>query len=176
MRKYKKYVTNYVWDRFVSLQNDPSNFKDFVSYFAALASWVKCNRKFIQRDWLYSHGIYTLLNIDAKRYVSDCPDVLLSNEPKRMFQCRSKRMSELLSRISHTMWDLVKKPTGKICPICKDGGLNYVVADIIETKGKKIILQCEICTWEENLDGTRYSDGPADIYPASKDDLSGNSV
>jgi hypothetical protein len=172
MGKYRKYVTDYTWNSFQSLQDDQHNFNSFVDYFSALVSWLKQHSRYIDDDWLRDYKLDVMMNLNVSKYISICPEVLLANEPNRIFQYRAKTMGELLSRISHVLWDLVKMPSGKNCPRCKDGGLDYVVAEVLSSNKKKIILQCDNCTWEENLDGTKYSDGPANIYPANKDDLS----
>ena len=109
--------------------------------------------------------------IDAYKYVSDNPELLLTNEYERPFRYKPKTMEALLMRISSILWDLVDFPSGKDCPRCKEGGLSYVIAEPAESENRKIALDCDNCGYLENLDGTEWSDGYATIYPVNKNDL-----
>ena len=171
MKKYRKYVTDRMWEDFSNLKYYPRTFESFVSYFNSLVSWIKRNRNYIDEALLRNKQIHTLLNIEAEKYVSDSPDILLSNESKRLFSDKVQMMDSLLMIIGNTLWELVKFPSGKNCPTCKDGGLDYVVAEVLKTKRKKIFLRCHICTYEKTADGTEYNDGPVNIYPANEQDL-----
>lgn len=171
MKKYRKYVTERLWEDYKCLQNNPHNFDSFVNYFNSLVLWIQRHRDEIHDDWLSRNQLNTLLNIKAEDYVSDNPYLDLTNEPKRIFKHKPKTMDGLLMGISDILWELVKLPSGKNCPNCKDGGLNYVIAEKLETKEKKIILQCDICIRQEYLDGSKCLEVDANIYPANKNDL-----
>ena len=90
------------------------------------------------------------------RLFSDCPETLDS----------------LLMGIGNTLWDLVQYYSEKDCHICLDRGFNYLFIEVRETKQNKVILECNLCSYTENLDGSQYTDGLAITYPVNDDILS----
>lgn len=75
-----------------------------------------------------------------------------------------------LMRIGNTLWDLVRKRTGKNCPRCMADELNYVLAKT--EKEEKIVLECDTCGWTEYLNGERWIEGKAKIYPVNNMEMS----
>lgn len=76
--------------------------------------------------------------------------------------------------IRDTLRDLVTVQSGKYCPICFDGGLRYVMLENEHTNGKELILECDICTWTEHLDGREWIEGVAKIYPVNSEEINYN--
>lgn len=170
MEYYKRYLDKYLWDDFKNLQKNPYIFGDYVSYYRVLTTWVK---KHLDKfgDIITNDRLDTILDIDVEKYIAKSPEILLSKEPTRMFSEKPKTMNLLIMRISNTLWDLVKRPSGKDCPRCIHGGLNFVISEVINTKRRVLTLECFSCGWLENLDGTRWRDGLVNIYPANETDL-----
>ena len=68
-------------------------------------------------------------------------------------------------RGGNTLWDLVRKRTGKNCPCCITDELNYVL--VKTDKEVRIVLECDTCGWTEYLDGEKWEEGNAKVYPIS---------
>jgi len=167
-------LKNDLWQDFISLKNQPEIFQDYKNYFNILVGWVKKHKKHfesIHPKLLVSNRLDTVLEVDIEKYLSKNPEILLDMETKRMFSRHPETINSLLMGIGNTLWDLVRCHAEKDCPSCIDAGLNYVLAEIRDTKQRKIILECDTCGYAENLDGSRYADGYADGYPVNDDDL-----
>ena len=80
-------------------------------------------------------------------------------------------MDSLLMMISNTLWDMVRHYSGKDCPRCKDGDLAYIILEIEKNKEKKLALECWLCGYVGNVDGTEWDDGPATAYLVNQDGL-----
>ena len=163
-----------LWSDFTDLLKKSEIFTDYKSYFKTLVEWVKKYKNYIYHidpALLANNRLVTILDIDIEKYLSKSPEISLAMETKRIFSERPETLNELLMGISNTLWDLVRFDTGEDCPWCMDASVNYVLAEVSESKQKKIILQCNTCTYEANLDKSEYVDGLAKIYPANEEDL-----
>jgi len=167
-------LENDLWQDFISLKNQPDIFKNYENYFNTLVTWVKKHKSHIEsinHELLVSNRLDTVLDVDIEKYLSKNPEILLDMEIKRVFTRRPKTIDSLLMRIGDTLWELVRCHSGKDCPSCIDAELNYILAEIRDTKQRKIVSECDTCGYAENLDGSKYADEYADGYPVNDDDL-----
>ncbi|MDR0490697.1 MAG: hypothetical protein LBH28_05575 [Oscillospiraceae bacterium] len=171
MEKAKRQLDNKLWKDFQNLQSSPHIFDSFISYFNGLASWVNKHLDVLGDALVTKNRLDSILNIDAEKYVARNPELLLDKEPIRMFGRKPPTLDSFARSISSTLWDLVKLRSGKDCPKCVDDELNYVIAEILVTKEKRIILECDTCGWTENLDQTICTDEQAVMHPANECDL-----
>jgi len=176
MEKQQKSLESFTWEKFKSLQNNPDIFKNYYNYFFALSNWIKQNPDVVDYDMLSIYRLNKLLNIDVKLYLTEQPEISLISEPKRMFSRKPETVESLVMRIGDTLWDLVKRRSGKDCPNCKDDELNYVIAESIATEEKEIILECDSCGWTEKKDGSKWVGGLANIFPINKEEAKLESI
>ncbi|MCG7375746.1 hypothetical protein MH215_01975 [Paenibacillus sp. ACRSA] len=167
MQDFEQTLDAFIWEDFKSLMNNPLLFNNYIDYFLILAEWIKKNRPGLEYS-VYWNRLSPILEIDIYDYISKEPEILLGQESKRMFNSKPDTVDSFVMRLSDTLWDLVKLRSGKDCPRCKDDELNYVVAEILETAEKKLILECDTCGCTLNSNGTEWSDGVATIHPANK--------
>ena len=170
MEYYKIQLNRKMWNAFLRLENNPTIFNSYYDYFMTLSNWVKDNAQRIGDEIIEKNSLSTLINIDSedlKKYIIDNPEISFKHEPERMFGDREKpkHTDTLIMWISNTLWDLVRQYSGIDCPQCMDGDLQYLIAEVIATKERKLILECEYCYWTQNSDGTEYTDGIAKFYP-----------
>lgn len=69
MKKYRKYLTDRLWNDFQSLQSAPHIFDSFVDYYNALATWVKEHIDIIDEKLICQYGLKPLLGIDPAKYI-----------------------------------------------------------------------------------------------------------
>jgi len=174
MEYFKLPLKKKMWRDFSDLQRQASTFENYHNYANALFGWVKKYEGEINNqheNLLFNNRLDTILKIHIGDYVSESPEILLDREAERIFSERPKHINTLLMIIGNTLWELVRTYTGKDCPSCIDAGLDYVRIVIRETKDQKIALECGTCGYTENIDGSKYTDGVADVYPVNDDDL-----
>lgn len=150
--------------------SNESIFNSHVDYFLYLANWIKGHREELEISAYWSR-LSNLLDIDIERYVSMKPEISLGQESQRMFGVKPDTLDSFVLKLNNTLWDIVVFRSGKDCPRCQDDELNYVLAEIPNTQKRKVILECFTCGLALELDGRRWSDGVAIIYPVNKDIL-----
>ncbi|KEQ24916.1 hypothetical protein [Paenibacillus tyrfis] len=167
MHDNEKTLDDFIWEDFKSLMNNPLLFNSYIDYFLILVDWIKKHKSDLKYS-VYWNRLGPILDVDINDYISKEPEILLNQEPKRMFSLKPDTVDSFVMRLCDTLWDLVKLRSGKDCPRCKDDELNYVVAEVLKTTEKKLILECDTCGRALNIDGTEWSDGVAVIYPANE--------
>lgn len=167
MQEFEKTLDDFIWEDFKSLINNPLLFNSYVEYFLVLVNWIKKHKDDLKYS-VYWNRLGSLLDVDINDYISKEPEILLNQESKRMFSVKPDTIDSFVMRLGNTLWDLVKFRSGKDCPRCEDDELNYVVAEVVKTAEKKIILECDTCGRALNIDGTEWSDGVAIIHPANE--------
>ncbi|WP_410770421.1 hypothetical protein [Fontibacillus sp. BL9] len=167
MQDFEKTLEAFIWEDFKSLMSNPLLFNSYVDYFLILVDWIKKNKAGLEYS-VYWNRLSPILDVDIYDYISKEPEILLDQESKRMFNLKPDTVDSFVMRLSDTLWDLVKLRSGKDCPRCKDDELNYVVAEVLKTAEKKLILECDTCGRTLNSDGTEWSDGVAIIHPANE--------
>ncbi|WP_217496382.1 hypothetical protein [Paenibacillus algicola] len=160
-------MDDYIWEDFKSLMSNPLLFNSYSDYFSILVEWIKKYKDDLENS-AYWNRVGTVIDVDIKEYISTRPEILLNQESKRMFSLKPDTVDSFVMRLGNTLWDLVKFRSGKDCPRCKDDELNYVVAEVLKTAEKKLILECDTCGRALNIDGTEWSNGVALIHPANE--------
>jgi len=160
-----------LWQDFIILKNQSETFKDYKNYFKSLVNWVKSHKSHIEcihNRLLVINQLDTILEIKIEDYLTEGSGISLEMEAKRMFGRHPETLNSLLMRIGNTLWDLVRYNADKECPNCMDRELEYMLVEIIKTKKRKIILDCDLCGYSENLNGSKYTDGLATIHPVNE--------
>ena len=153
-----------IWERFLMIKNKKNVFLDYEHYLFELFNWIKNNASLFSKKLLEEYRIDTILELDNILYYLGCDaEIDLDKEIERVFKNMPETEELFLMRIGNTLWDLVRKRTGKDCPCCMADELNYVLAKT--EKEKKIVLECDTCGWTEYLNGKRWEEGKAKIYP-----------
>lgn len=156
-----------IWKSFVS----KNIFLDFEHYLSELIKWIKDNSFQFNKELLEKYRIDTLLELDnILSYLGCDAEICLDKEIERVFNNKPETEELFLMRIGNTLWDLVRKRTGKDCPCCAADELNYVLAKTEE--GNKIVLECDTCGWTEYLNGMRWGEEKAKIYPIKSREMS----
>ncbi|QCT01670.1 hypothetical protein E6C60_0951 [Paenibacillus algicola] len=167
MQYFETTLDDYIWEDFKSLMSNPLLFNSYSDYFSILVEWIKKYKDDLENS-AYWNRVGTVIDVDIKEYISTRPEILLNQESKRMFSLKPDTVDSFVMRLGNTLWDLVKFRSGKDCPRCKDDELNYVVAEVLKTAEKKLILECDTCGRALNIDGTEWSNGVALIHPANE--------
>ena len=142
----------------------------FEHYLSELFKWIKDNSLQFNKEFLEKYRIDTILELDnILDYLGYDAELYLDKEIERVFKNKPETEELFLMRIGNTLWDLVRKRTGKDCPYCMADELNYVLAR--SEKGQKIVLECDTCGWTEYLNGKRWEEGKAKIYPIRNDEI-----
>jgi DNA-directed RNA polymerase subunit M/transcription elongation factor TFIIS len=173
MEELEELLEKSVLEGFLELFDEPSNLKDFETYYSTLTRWAKDNIEVFSATMLNNTRLDVLLDVDPKEYIVDYPEISLSMEKDRMQFSKPDEVtaSILAMSIADTLWELVTLRSGKDCPVCIYSELRYFIAQIRETKTRKLALECETCGWTEKLDGTEWDEGLIDEFPANKEDL-----
>lgn len=159
-----------VWKDFLTLKNEKDIFLDGEHYLSILFKWMKDNSYRFNRELLEKYRIDTILELNnIVDYLGCDADMYLDREIERVFKNMPKTEELFLMRIGDTLWDLVRKRSGKDCPRCSSDELNYVLAKT--EKECKIVLKCDICGWTEHLDGTRWREGTTRLYPIGNEEM-----
>lgn len=139
-------------------------------YFFVLYKWIKDNSSKFSKELLKKYRIDVILELDnIEDYLGCDAEICLDKEVERVFKNMPKTEELFLMKIGNTLWDLLRKGAGKDCPRCMSDELNYVLAET-ETK-KKIVLECNTCGWIEHLNGKRWEEGNAKVYPISNKEI-----
>lgn len=170
MGKTSKLLNCRVWESFLEIRNKEDIFLDYDHYLFRLVEWMKINSDKFEKELMEQYRIDTLLELDnVLKYVGNNAEICLDKESKRVFENMPKTEEMFLMRIGNTLWDLVRKRSGKDCPRCMADELNYVLAKT--EKEKKIVLECDTCGWTEYLNGEKWDGGKAKIYPVDDKDM-----
>ncbi len=159
-----------IWESFLELKTKKDMFLDHEHYLSGLYKWISDNSMQFDKELIEKYRIDVLLELDdIVDYLGCDAEIYLDKEVERMFGDIPKTEELFLMRIGNTLWDLLKKRTGKDCPRCLYDELNYVLA---ETKSeKKIALECDNCGWIECLNGKKRREGNTKIYPISNKEI-----
>lgn len=160
-----------IWESFLMIKNKKNIFLNYDHYLSELFKWIKDNSFKFNKKLLEKYRIDTLLELDnILNYLGCDAEIYLDKEIERVFKSMPETEELFLMRIGNTLWDLVRKRTGKDCPCCMADELNYVLAKT--EKAEKIVLECDTCGWTEYLDGTKWEEGKAKIYPTNNREIS----
>lgn len=160
-----------IWENFLMIKDKKDIFLDFQHYLLELFNWIKDNSSQFKKELLEKYRIDTILELDnVLNYIGCDAEIYLDKEIERIFKNMPETEELFLMRIGNTLWDLVRKRTSKDCPCCMADELNYVLAKTKE--GSNIVLECNTCGWTEYLNGKRWEEGKAKIYPISNIEIS----
>lgn len=164
MEKTSKLLDYRIWESFLEMKHKKDIFLDFDHYLFELFEWTKNNSNKFEKELMEQYRIDTLLELnDVLKYIGDNAEICLGKESERIFENMPKTEELFLMRIGNTLWDLVRKRSGNDCPCCMADELNYVLAKT--ERGNKIVLECDTCGWTEYLNGEKWKEGKAKIYP-----------
>jgi len=174
--KPKIWLTPRLWKSFKALEGE-ANLENHVSYYQALASWVKeiYNKGLVNDDILKENRLNILIELDPEKYVLpnvDSSGFYMYMEPNLMFsQEKPTHLETLALNIGNTLWELATKHTGVDCPDCVyNAGLRYVMINQESSQDKELALHCSLCERLLALDGKILADGLT-IIPANRDDI-----
>lgn len=170
MERTSNLLNPVIWESFLTIKNKKDVFLNFEHYLSELFKWMKDNSLQFNKEFLEKYRIDTILELDnILDYLGCDAELYLDKEIERVFNNKPETEELFLMRIGNTLWDLVRKRTGKDCPCCMADELNYVLAR--SEKGQKIVLECDTCGWTEYLNGKRWEEGKAKIYPIRNDEI-----
>ena len=160
-----------IWESFLKIKNEKNILLDSEHYLFELFNWMKDNSSQFNKELLMKYRIDTILELDnILNYLGCDAEICLDKEGERVFKNMPETEELFLMRIGNTLWDLVRKRTGKDCPRCAVDELNYVIAKTKQEK--KVVLECDTCGWTEYLNGKIWGEGRAKIYPISNIEVS----
>lgn len=166
MKKKSNSLNPAIWESFLNIKSKQDIFLDFKHYLSALFEWMKDNSFLFDKMLLKRYRIDSILELNnILDYLGCDAELYLDKEYDRMFKHMPETEELFLMRVGNTLWDLVRKRTGKNCPCCITDELNYVLAKT--DKEVRIVLECDTCGWTEYLDGEKWEEGNAKVYPIS---------
>lgn len=166
MKKKSNSLNPAIWESFLNIKNKQDIFLDFKHYLSALFEWMKDNSFLFDKMLLKRYRIDSILELNnILDYLGCDAELYLDKEYDRMFKHMPETEELFLMRVGNTLWDLVRKRTGKNCPCCITDELNYVL--VKTDKEVRIVLECDTCGWTEYLDGEKWEEGNAKVYPIS---------
>lgn len=167
----KKKLNQKLWEDFISMLKKPYTLNNYYNYYYSMVSWIKVNIKYFDKIELKQNRLDVLIELKPEKYIIDSPEITLSKELNRIEKNKPKTNNIFAMIIGDTLWELVTIKSGIDCPKCKHDELKYEIVEILETKNKKMILECDSCAWIQNIDNSIFDEEIERVIPASKEDL-----
>lgn len=133
-----------LWDSFLEMVSDKNNLSDYKTYYSAIVQWTKEHMNFFTPEMIESNDFDFLLGLDTNEYVTENPDIKLTDEYERLKKLHPDKRSESAMVINDILMEMIIVKSDIDCPYCTYSELAFYTAEYYSGI-KKTVLLCNCC-------------------------------
>jgi hypothetical protein len=141
-----------IWIDFKILISSIVDDETLLSIFKKISEWYRRNKKYLSERLITLYKIDDLVNIFPEEYPLQWSEASVFSI-KNLLLIEPSSEESMIMLLRDKLWEIVVFNVDRQCPRCKQ---ELGLSALLDSKEKKIILECPQCGWTQTNDGQYY--------------------